>query len=105
MSWSDAPSEFALLFGVFAALMALGRDQVAYLLCMVLAGRAAFAVFSSGAPLAYLWARLGALTFGAFIIAAILFVPALLTMQFLGNSNRPGIAFGVAAAVRSRPSI
>ncbi len=89
---------FALLFGVFAGLMALGRDQVAYLLCMVLAGRAVFAIFSSGAPLAYLWARLGALALGAFVIVAIIFVPALLTMQFLGDSNRPGIAFGVAAA-------
>lgn len=89
---------FALPFGVFAALMALGRDQVAYLLCMVLAGRVAYAALSSGAPVAYLRARLGALALGAFVIAAILFVPALLTMQFLGDSNRPGIAFGVAAA-------
>ncbi len=89
---------FALLFGAFAALMALGRDQVAYLLCMVLAGRAIFAVCGSGAPLAYLRARLGVLELGAFVIAAVLFVPALLTMQFLGDSNRPGIAFGVAAA-------
>ncbi len=89
---------FALLFGAFAALMALGRDQVAYLLCMVLAGRVIFAVCGSGAPIAYLRARLGVLALGAFVIAAVLFVPALLTMQFLGDSNRPGIAFGVAAA-------
>ena len=89
---------FALLFGAFAALMALGRDQVAYLLCMVLAGRVIFAVCGSDAPIAYLRARLGVLALGAFVIAAVLFVPALLTMQFLGDSNRPGIAFGVAAA-------
>ena len=89
---------FALLFGVLAALMALGRDQVAYLLCMVLAGRAVFAACGSDAPLGYLRERLGPLALGAFVIAAILFIPALLTMQFLGDSNRPGIAFGVAAA-------
>lgn len=89
---------FALLFGLFAALMALGRDQVAYLLCMVLAGRVAFAVARSKSPLAYFGARLGALALGALVIGAMLFVPALLTMQFLDNSNRPGIAFGVAAA-------
>lgn len=89
---------FAVVFGVFAALMALGRDQVAYLLCMVLAGRLIFAALQSGSPFAYLHARLGVLSVAALIIGAILFVPALLTMQFLGDSNRPGIAFGVAAA-------
>ncbi|VFU07780.1 conserved membrane protein of unknown function [Methylocella tundrae] len=89
---------FAVLFGVFAALMTLGRDQVAYLLCMVLAGRVIFAIAQSGAAFAYLRARLGVLALAACVIGAILFVPALLTMQFLGDSNRPGIAFGVAAA-------
>jgi hypothetical protein len=89
---------FALLFSLFAALMALGRDQVAFLLCMVLLGRALFAAFESGRPLSYLRERAAVLAIGAVVAVAILFVPALLTMQFLGESNRPGIAFGVAAA-------
>jgi hypothetical protein len=89
---------FALMFGVFAALMALGRDQVAFLLCMALAGRVIFAVVRSGAPFAYVRSRLGVLALGGCVVAAIVCVPALLTMQFLGDSNRPGIAFGVAAA-------
>ncbi|MEJ0094760.1 MAG: YfhO family protein [Methylocella sp.] len=89
---------FALLFGVCAALMALGRDQVAFLLCMVLVGRVIFAVVQSGRALAYLHGRLGVLAVGVIVIGCILVVPALLTMQFLGDSNRPGIAFGVAAA-------
>ncbi len=89
---------FACLFGVFASLMALGRDQVAFLLCMVLVGRLVFSALHSGQALAYLRARAGVLAVGCGLIGAILFAPALLTMQFLADSNRPGIAYGVAAA-------
>jgi hypothetical protein len=89
---------FAFLFGIFAALMALGRDQVAFLLCAVLIGRLVFLAFQSDRPFKYLGERIGVLALGGAVGAAILFVPALLTMQFLGESNRPGIAFGVAAA-------
>jgi hypothetical protein len=89
---------FALLVGICAALMALGRDQVAFLLCMVLAARVIFAAAQSGQPFVYLRGRVGVLALALFVIGSILFVPALLTMQFLGDSNRPGIAFGVAAA-------
>jgi len=45
----------------------------------------------------YLRARAGILTSSAVLILAILSVPALLTMQFLADSNRPGFPFGVAA--------
>ncbi|SFK14421.1 hypothetical protein [Methylocapsa palsarum] len=89
---------FAFLFGLFASLMALGRDQVAFLLCAVLIGRLAFLALQSERPLKYLGERTGVLALGGAVGAAILIVPALLTMQFLGESNRPGIAFGVAAA-------
>jgi hypothetical protein len=88
----------AVLFGVLAALMALGRDQVAFLFCVVLAGRMIFLTFRSGRPLPFLSERAGVLALAAVTAAAILVVPSLLTMQFLGTSNRPGIAYGVAAA-------
>jgi hypothetical protein len=88
----------AVLFGVLAALMALGRDQVAFLFCVVLAGRMIFLTFRSGRPLPFLSERAGVLALAAVTGAAILVVPSLLTMQFLGTSNRPGIAYGVAAA-------
>jgi hypothetical protein len=88
----------AALFGVLAALMALGRDQVAFLFCAVLAGRLVFLTFRSRAPLSFLRERAGVLAAAALIGAAILLVPTLLTLQFLGASNRPGIAYGVAAA-------
>ncbi|MGA7385389.1 MAG: hypothetical protein WBW81_12060, partial [Methylocella sp.] len=89
---------FALAFGLAASLMALGRDQVAFLLCTVLAGYLAFATAQSGNALVYLRARAGVLSVSAALILAIVTVPALLTMQFLADSNRPGVPFGVAAA-------
>ena len=49
-------------------------------------------------PLAFLGGRIGVLALGGLIAAAIIAVPALLTMQFLGGSNRPGISYGVAVA-------
>jgi hypothetical protein len=88
----------AVLFGVLAALMALGRDQVAFLFCAVLAGRLIFLTFRSPASLSFLRERAGLLAVGALTGAAILLAPTLLTLQFLGASNRPGIAYGVAAA-------
>jgi hypothetical protein len=88
----------AALLGILAALMALGRDQVAFLFCAVLAGRLLFLTFRSRHPLRFLGGRAGVLAIAALSGAAILIVPSLLTMQFLGTSNRPGIAYGVAAA-------
>jgi hypothetical protein len=89
---------FALAFGLAASLMALGRDQVAFLFCTVLAGYLVFAAAQSGNALVYLRTRAGILALSVALILAILIVPALLTMQFLADSNRPGVPFGVAAA-------
>ncbi len=88
----------ALVFGVVGALMALGRDQVAFLLCNVLLGRAAWAVSASGRPLSYLRERWLVLLLGGGTAVTLLAIPVLLTVQFLDESNRPGIAYGVAAA-------
>ena len=88
---------FAVAFGLCASLMALGRDQVAFLLCAVLVGYLVFCAVQSGSALVYLRARAGLLTSSAVLILLIMSVPALLTMQFLADSNRPGFPFGVAA--------
>ncbi len=89
---------FALAFAVTAALMALGRDQVAFLLCTVLIGYVGCCALQSGSALHYLRARAGLLLLSGTLLLAILAVPILLTMQFLADSNRPGFPFGVAAA-------
>jgi hypothetical protein len=89
---------FACAFGLAASLMALGRDQVAFLLCTVLLGYVACKAAQSGGTLRYLRGRAGVVAMSAALIVAILAVPALLTMQFLGDSNRPDFPFGVVAA-------
>lgn len=88
----------ALFFGVSASLMVLGRDQVAFLFSLVLILRAGFAIVRAADPLSFLGSRFGVLALGGLTVVAIVAVPALLTMQFLGGSNRPGISYGVAVA-------
>lgn len=89
---------YAALFGAAAALMALGRDQVAFLCCFTLLFITIFEAARPGARLPWLKRRWGVLALAGVIGAAILVVPSLLTMQFLADSNRPGISYGVAAA-------
>jgi hypothetical protein len=88
----------AVPFGLLAACMALGRDQVAFLMALILIGRALWLLAAASDPWAYIRGRIGPLALGGFVVAVVLVVPVLLTMQFLGSSNRPGIAYGVAAA-------
>ena len=89
---------FAIVFGIIAAFMALGRDQVAFLGCLTLAFCVAFQALRSPAPLQWLAQRWGILLLAGVVGAAILAIPSLLTMQFLADSNRPAISYGVAAA-------
>ena len=88
---------YGLVFGVFAALMAQGRDQVAYLFCLWLIAALVYEVFCAQNRLSYLRQRIGLIVFMGAIGATLLAIPILLTLQFLGQSNRPNIAFGVAA--------
>jgi hypothetical protein len=88
----------AVGFGVVAALMAVGRDQVAFLACLTLIALLVWQVAHDEAPLAYLRRRILLLIVMGVTGAALLVVPSVLTMQFLADSNRPGIAFGVAVA-------
>lgn len=86
-----------VLFAVLAALMALGRDQVAFLFCGALILAAASAMAQDRQPLLWLARRWTVLVLMAAVGAALMAVPVLLTLQFLGASNRPGIPYGVAA--------
>ena len=86
----------AVAAGLFATLMALGRDQVAYLLCLALVGVVLRLAFRSGATLTYLRGRLPIVICAACVTLACMVVPILLTLQFVHDSNRPGIAFGMA---------
>jgi hypothetical protein len=79
----------ALAFSVSAVGMALGRNQVALLLCALLVSAALAEIVSSQQPARYLRARAGVLILMAIAGAALLIVPLLLTMQFAALSNRP----------------
>ena len=87
---------WASVFGVVAAVMALGRDQVAYLFCVTLIGVVIWRAVDAPAPLRWTRDRLPVLLTAAVVGAATLAIPTLLTLQLLGQSNRPGIAYGVA---------
>lgn len=88
---------YGFVFGVFAALMAQGRDQVAYLFCLWLIAALVYEVFRTPHWFTYLRRRIGLILFMGGVGAILLAIPILLTLQFLGQSNRPNIAFGVAA--------
>ncbi len=79
----------ALAFSVVAADMALGRNQVALLLCALLVAVAVAEIVSSQQPVRYLRERGSVLTLMAIAGAALLIVPLLLTVQFAALSNRP----------------
>ena len=82
---------FGLAFSTVAAAVALGRNQVAMLLCFVLVAVVMAEIVSAQRPLIYLRQRLAVLavmTLAGFVLIA---VPMLLTMQFAALSNRPDI--------------
>lgn len=95
---------FAIAFGLLGTLMVLGRDQVALLMGLSLVGAAAWHVWQADRPVAFLRSRLPLMMLSGAIVVLALAVPSLLTMQFLAQSNRPGIAFGVAAAGSLHPA-
>jgi hypothetical protein len=88
---------WAVLFGMVAAFMALGRDQIAFLNCLVLLAAAIGMAASAPAPGRWLAARLPILAVMGLVGAAILAVPVLLTLQFAAFSNRPMVAYQIAA--------
>jgi hypothetical protein len=95
-SFARRSYRLAIGFGLAAGLMALGRDQIAYFGCLILIASAVAQAFGEGRPLAWLKAHWLRLALMAATGAAIIFVPVILTLQFLGSSNRPEIGYGLA---------
>lgn len=83
-------------FAVVASALALGRNQVAMLLCFVLTAVALGEIATAQRPLRYLRERAGVLVVIAVVGLALCAVPLLLTMQFAALSNRPTLALDVA---------
>jgi hypothetical protein len=86
----------AASFAVVASVLALGRNQVALLLSIVLVAAAAAQVVTADHPLRYLRTRGAALGTMVAITFALVAVPLLLTMQFAILSNRPEIPLDLA---------
>jgi hypothetical protein len=76
-------------FAVVAAALALGRNQVALLLCFVLAAAALGEIAMAARPLRYLRERAAVLATMTAVGLALIAAPLLLTLQFAALSNRP----------------
>ena len=79
--------------GVAAALIVLGRDQVALLSLYLLAGFAAWRILAADRPVAAARANLLPLAAGAASALLVFAVPVLLTVLFAAESNRPEIDY------------
>jgi hypothetical protein len=88
---------FGALFAVVAAMMTVGRDQVALLSALTLIAVVGHRAWQAEKPLAYGRERLPLLLAIGLMGALLLAVPTLLTMQLLATSTRPSFGFGVAA--------
>lgn len=86
-----------IAFGAVAAMMTVGRDQVAFLGGVVLIGAVVAAALDEPRPLAWLRRRAGVLCAMALVGGTLIAIPSLLTLQFLMTSTRPSFGFGVAA--------
>jgi hypothetical protein len=91
-------------FSFVAASVALGRNQVAMLLCFVLAAVAIAEVASAERPLGYLRERLAVIVVMAATGIALTAAPMLLTMQFAALSNRPEITLDHAVLGSLHPA-
>lgn len=94
---------WAAAAGLTVTLMAVGRDQVAFLLCLALAAAVLGDALSSRTPVKYLLSRATVLLCAGIVTVALMIVPILLTLQFVHDSNRPSITYGVALAGSLNP--
>ncbi len=86
-----ASKAWAVAFGLAAACMLLGRDQVAMLGAWALAGYVLHAWLSADRPALWLRERRPALLVAAGTTGLLVAVPLLLTLQLATLSNRPAI--------------
>ncbi len=89
----------SLGFGLVAALIAIGRDQVAILTCLMLIAAAGAGLGAVERP----WRRLPHLALMGVVGALVVAAPVLLTAELAGLSNRPAIPYATAAAGSLHP--
>lgn len=86
-----ASKAWAVAFGIAAACMLLGRDQVAMLGAWALAGYVLYTWLAADRPGLWLRERLAALLVAGGTAGLLVAVPLLLTLQLATLSNRPAI--------------
>ncbi|TMJ75968.1 MAG: YfhO family protein [Alphaproteobacteria bacterium] len=91
-------------FGVVAAMLALGRNHEALLLCFVLAAALAAEIVAAEDKGRYLRERRGVLATMGIVAIALLAVPLLLTVQFAALSNRPEVPLDKALEASLYPA-
>ncbi len=96
-------ARYGALAGLFAALIALDPDQVAFLTLVALAGYVA-AYWMTGPFLARFRATLKPLAAGALVGLAIVAVPTMLVLSFAADSNRPHFTIAEAEMGSLHPS-
>ena len=95
---------FAGAFGVVAAMLALGRNHEALLLCFVLAAALMAEIVAADDKRRYLRERRTVLLTMGIVGAALLAVPLLLTVQFAALSNRPEVPLDKALEASLYPA-
>src|SRR5262245_39630875 len=95
---------FASAFGVVVAVLALGRNHEALLLCFVLTALLAADIFMASDRTRYLRERAATLATMASVSAMLLAVPLLLTVQFAALSNRPEVPLDKALEASLYPA-
>ena len=94
----------AAAFGVVAAMLALGRNHEALLLCFVLAAALVAQIATTRDKRAYVRERRAVLATMAVVAGGLVAVPLLLTMQFAALSNRPEVPFDKALEASLYPA-
>jgi hypothetical protein len=91
-------------FGIVAAVLALGRNHEALLLCFVLTAFLGARIADAPQRLSYLRQRAGTLAAMGGVTIVILAVPLLLTLQFAQLSNRPEVPLDMALEASLHPA-
>jgi len=94
---------FAVLFGIFAGLMALHQNQVAFLFSWFLIAYLINRIITARDHFNFLKTRILPVLAGGFIAAIILLPQFYATQLFLPYSNRPVISFETASALALKP--
>ena len=94
----------ASAFGMVAAMLVLGRNHEALLLCFVLAAALAAQITTTADKRAYLRERRAVLATMVVVAGGLVAVPLLLTMQFAALSNRPEVPLDKALEASLYPA-